>query len=244
MWQREGSVITVKSKQVVGILGCAAAFLAYSIVVISLFDFSNPGVWFPYIMTLVSVAFLAFVVYEVFEKDNRLKSRVFGLPLLQVVIIYTAVQFAVSIILMLLAPVCPVWVAMALSLAILAFSLIDLFMAMSAREEIERIDVDLKSKTAMMDYLRMRSAALVDKCANPEVKALVAGVAEELRYADPISSPQTVLCEEKLNETLTLLERLVKDDPENVVSIAAACTQMSELISERAEWAKLSKRAM
>ena len=234
----------MKSKYVVGLLGCLAAFLAYSIIVMSLFDTSTLGFWFPYLMTLVSVGVLAFVIYEVFAKDNRLKSRVFGLPLLQVGILYTAIQLVVGIILMLLAPVCPPWVAVALSLAILAFSLIDLFLAMTAREEVERVDIDLKSKTAMMDYLRMRSAALVDKCTDPEAKRLVAGVAEELRYADPISSPQTVLCEERLNETLTLLERLVSEESENVVSIAAACTQISELISERAEWAKLSKRAM
>lgn len=234
----------MKSKYVVGLLGCLAAFLAYSTIVMSLFDTSTLGFWFPYLMTLVSVGVLAFVIYEVFAKDNRLKSRVFGLPLLQVGILYTAIQLVVGIILMLLAPVCPPWVAVALSLAILAFTLIDLFLAMTAREEVERVDIDLKSKTAMMDYLRMRSAALVDKCSNPQVKALVAGVAEELRYADPISSSQTVLCEQKLDETLALLERLVKDDPDNVVSIAAVCKQMSELISERAEWAKLSKRDM
>ena len=234
-------MITVKNKQVVGILGCIAAFLAYSVVVINVFDFSNPGVWFPYIMTLVSVAFLAFVVYEVFAKDNRLKSRVFGLPLLQVGIIYTAIQFAAGIILMLLAPICPAWVAIAISLAILAFSLIDLFLAMSAREEIERIDVKLKTETTMIDYLRMRASTLVTKCRNPQVKELVNGVAEELRYSDPVSSPQTVLSERKIEETMNLLERLVVEEPDNVVSIAAVCKQLSELIVERNEWCKLAK---
>lgn len=237
-------MIHVKNRHLVGILGCAGIFLVYSITVMNLFDTSSAGFWIPYIATLISFVVLAYVMFEVFGRDNKLKSRIFGLPLLQVGLIFTAIQVVVGIILMILAPVCPTWVAIVIPLAILSISLIDLFMAMTARETIEQVDMKLEAQTAMIDYLRLRANALVGKCKNADTRALVSRVADELKYADPVSSSQTVLSEEKLSDAMGLLEQLIGNGPEDTVAIAAVCTQMSELLSERAEWAKLSKRNM
>ena len=234
----------MKNRYLVGLLGCVGVFLVYSITVINLFDTSSGSFWIPYLGTLVSFGILAYVMYEVFGRDNKLKSRVFGLPLLQVGIIFAAIQLVVGIILMMLAKVCPTWVSVVIPLAIISISLIDLFMAMTARETIEQVDVELEAKTAMIDYLRMRCNALVGKCKSIEARTLVARVAERLKYADPVSGDQTVLVEEKLSDTLGLLEQLVAAETQDTVAIAAVCTQMNELLDERAEWCKLSKRSM
>ena len=90
-----------------------------------------------------------------------------------------------------------------------------------------------------MKALYASVSALADRCAEPDAKKVVASLADELRYSDPISSEATAGAEQSLRATLVELQNAVTSgDAETVKQLAAS---MRATLKERNTLAKQGK---
>jgi len=196
------------------------------------------GFWSGYGFSMLAILLSAAVSFYAFDREG-LKSKFYGVPLISVAWLYLVIQVIVGLVEMGLdfIPI-PFQYGIALNTILLGACLIGLFTVEASKEEIERIDAQVKEKVFYIKSLQADVEILIGK-ASDDMKKMLKDLAETIRYSDPMSSPQLAAIENKIEAKAAGLTEAVDRADGN--AIKALCDELQQLFAERNRKCKVLK---
>lgn len=171
--------------------------------------------WLEFVFSIIAVCAGCGVSFYALKNDG-LKSKVYGFPMLNIGIGYTVVQLIFGFIIAVVGffTAVPIWIPIVASILILAICAIGFIGADNARDiivEQEKRDV---IATKAMKTFRLDVQYIVDSCNDAELKKRVEQLADKFKYSDPVSSDELSDIEENLRLEVKNLAVLVNTDRE------------------------------
>jgi len=196
------------------------------------------GFWTGYGFSMLAILLSAAVSFYAFDREG-LKSKFYGVPLISVTWLYLVIQVIVGLIEMGLdfIPI-PFQYGIALNTILLGACLIGLITVEAGKEEIERIDAQVKEKVFYIKSLQADVENLTGR-ASDDMKKMLKDLAETIRYSDPMSSPQLAVIENKIEAKAAGLTEAVGNA--NGDAIKALCDELQQLFAERNRKCKVLK---
>ena len=197
--------------------------------------------WISFAFTIISIAASLFICRIAFKDDKPLASRVYGVPVFRVGVIYAVVQFTVGLIVCIVSAfvTVPAWIPLMIGVIFLAACIIGVIATDNTRDVVEKLDKDVRETTKRVTYFRLDIDSIADSCKEPEVKDELRKLGEAFRYSDPVSSEFTADSEEKICEELEALKQLVKEGDAAAVKEKIVCVK--DLLAERNRICKANK---
>lgn len=195
--------------------------------------------WLAYVFGALSIAVQLFVMYSAFNMGKDVKSKYYGFPVAKVGVFYVALQIVVSLVLMALSAVCPVWVAVLVCVLLLCVSAIGFITVDAVRDEVVKQDNTQHVEVKTIKSIELAAKALVSLSDDADIKKSVTKLADALKYSDPVSSPATQDLEEQIKTGISQLKELVKSG--DIQEVSSIVKKLCELVNERNEYIKESK---
>jgi hypothetical protein len=220
----------------------AAVFILLAVfnVVVFIIPFNKGGgFWTGYGFSMLAMLLAAAVSFYAFDREG-LKSKFYGVPLISVVWRYLVIQVIAGLVEMGLdfIPI-PFQFGIALNTVLVGACLIGLITVEAAKDEIERIDAQIKEKVFFIKSLHVDVEGLAAR-ASVDMKKTLKDLAETIRYSDPMSSPQLAAIENKIEARAAVLaEALDNNDGD---AIKALCGEVQQLFAERNRKCKILKQ--
>lgn len=172
-----------------GYLILGILFVVVSVVAFALPTEKATAFWIAYAFT--AVAFVAQIpIWKAnLGRDDTLKSKFLGLPVLHISIVYLLVQLAVLVV-FLFVPTLPTWSAVVVCVVIAGAAAVCMIAADAGRSEIERVEAKVQGKAFYIKSLQADVELLADREADPEVKIALTQLEEKIRFSDPMSHSQ------------------------------------------------------
>ena len=228
-----------KNKSIIAVYGMLAFIYLIAFVIIPFPK--NAASWISLVFTLVSFVLSLGVSLYIFGKDDEMTSKFYGFPIFKIAYMYPLVQFAVGVVICLIAAfvAVPYWVALILSLVILGASAIGVIATDNARDIVEATEAESERVTKATKMFNLNIASVLDLCTEPSVKIELEKLAESFRFSDPVSSDATEDIENTIMEKLENLKISISssDSDENIAKI----TELKNLLAERNRICKVSK---
>ena len=204
-------------------------FVVYNVLVFVIPFSRGDGFWVGYGFSMVAMALTATVCFYVFRHEG-LRSKVYGVPLIFVAWYYFVIQLIIGLLEM-FSSVVPFQYGIAVNTVLLGACLIGLIVVDVSKDEIECIDEKVKEKVFYIKSLQIDVVGLVDKASDESMKNVLKELAETIRYSDPMSSPQVVAIENKIEAKVAVLaETVTKADTD---AVKALCNELQQLFAER-----------
>ncbi len=218
----------------------ALIVLAIYHLVVFLIPFAKtPVFWISYGFSLAAFAVAAMSIYIAFCKNPDARSKFYGFPIARIGLIYGATQLVVSLVFMALGCWTPWWVAVLVYVIGLGAALLGLISVEAVVEHIQSQDMQQKKDVALMHSLQSKVNLMAAQCADPDAAAAVKALAEELRYADPVSCVALAQIEADLAAAVDELQAAVVDG--DAAAIRQLCSGARALLGERNRLCKLNK---
>ena len=228
-----------KVQSVIAVYGIVALIYILAFLIIP-FDKNGASV-IAFVFTLISLAVSLKAVTYVFGKDDSLKSKFYGFPVIKIAYMYPLVQGAFSVLIWILAAVFDVsyWIALLPSLVIMGTAAIALVAIDNARDFVQKEDEKTENILKTSKLFHLNAQTLVDVCTETNVKAELKKLQEAIRFSDPVSCGQTEQIEQIILEKLENLKINLHSASaeENIASIIA----IRNLLSERNALCKMYK---
>ena len=194
--------------------------------------------WLSHVFTLLAFVLAAVSVWKGLLAPTGVKSKFYGFPIVRIGIVHLAAQTILGLVLSALASWVPWRLAVLVYVIGLGAAAVGLIGADAVVEEIGRQDNVLKKDVAIMQGLQFKVNALLSQCDDKSALSALRGLADELRYSDPVTSG-TEESEAELAALTDELQKAVADgDWENTVRL---CRRASKLLAERNRLCKLCK---
>jgi len=219
-----------------------AAFIIIAIfnVIVFVIPFNKGGgFWTGYGFSMLAMLLTAAVAFYAFSREG-LKSKVYGVPLISVVWSYFIIQLIIGLVEMVLdfIPI-PFQYEIAVNTILLGACLLGLITVEAAKDEIERIDTQVKEKVFYIKSLQADVEGLVGRVSDDSLKKMLKELVETIRYSDPMSSPQLAAIENKIEaRAAALTEAVEKLDGD---AVKALCNELQQLFAERNRKCKILK---
>lgn len=229
-----------KNKSAIAIFGIAAFvyILCFTIIPFP----KNTASWISFAFTLISfVAGLAIFAYA-FKDAESLVSKFYGFPIFRIGYLYIAAQFIVGLLICIVAAfvAVPYWVALLLSIILLAAACIGVIATDNTRDIIETIESETDKATESVKKFNLDIQSIVDLCTDETVKEKLEELAEKIKYSDPVSSVATQDTECVLFEEMDVLRNLVEDN--DIDRIMPQIKRVTNLVNERNRICKANKK--
>lgn len=229
-----------KNKSIIAVYGILAFIYLIAFVIIPFPK--NAASWISFVFTLVSFVLSLGVSLYIFGKDDEMTSKFYGFPIFKIAYMYPLVQFAVGLLICIIAAfvAVPYWVALILSLIILGVSAIGVIATDNARDIVEENEAEIERVTKATKLFNLNVSSVLDLCTEPSVKKELEKLAESFRFSDPVSSDATEDIESNIMEKLENLKLGISSSSadENIAKIA----ELKNLLAERNRICKMSKR--
>ncbi|MBP5444777.1 MAG: hypothetical protein J6Y28_01265 [Acholeplasmatales bacterium] len=194
-----------------------------------------------YIFLLVSLLCQGYVAFLVFKKSSSLKSKIYGIPVIRVSMIYLMIQFISTFaIIAANAFVCvPVWIPVCINIVILGFAAIGILLTSAVKDFIESVEKEEKQRTAFLNNFKIEVESLSNKTSDEALNKDIYKFIEKVKYSDPMSSDKLVDIENEINvKYMELKELVLNDDIENAKK---ALVEINDLMDKRNRICKLEK---
>ena len=218
---------------VIGIL-----FVLFNVIAFAVPFVKSSVYWVAYMFGVIAILVQIPVMKIAFGNANNVRSRFYGFPVARIGVIYSVVQVALSLLFMGISGLVPIWIPIVLFIFILGLSSIGLIATDATRDEIEKQDKEIVKDVTFMRNIQSKMNTLVSQCKDEEVKKVVANLAEEIKYSDPVSSESIRDIERELNYSIEDLQRAIVDNDENAVEL---CQKATDILIERNRLCKLNK---
>lgn len=197
--------------------------------------------WISFAFTIISIICSWFIFMVAFNAKQEIVSKVYGYPIFKVGAIYVIVQFFVGIIICAIASFTnvPYWIALLLSLIMLAAASIGVILTDNTRDWVEKADEIGKEEIKNITNFRIDISGIVDICENQTIKSKLEELNDEFCYSDPVSSTYTKEIEEKINNLLQDLKRTIEDNDADNASLLIK--KVSNALTERNRICKARK---
>lgn len=217
--------------------GIAYAVLSIAFVLVSVIAFVVPmdktaTFWIAYVFTVGAFASQIVIWNFAFKGADSLKSKFLGIPLISVGITYLIVQIIAFAIFMAL-PLTASWIAIVVCVLILGVSAICLIGTETSKEEINRVEDNIKKKVFYIKSMQVDIEMLASAETDADIKIALKRLAEKIRFSDPMSN-------EALSDLETEIAAKIKElkTTDNKAEIIIV---IDSLVSERNKKAKLLK---
>ena len=131
-------------------------------------------------------------------KEETLKSKFLGFPVLYIAIVYAIIQMAAFAV-FLFVPAFPAWSAIVVCPVIAGVSAICMITADVGRDEIKRVEVKVQKKVFYIRELQTEVELLAAAETDVDIKTALAQLAEKIRFSDPMSNEQLADLENKIS---------------------------------------------
>ena len=183
--------------KVLGYVVLGTLFALLSLVVFLIPTIKTATFWVTYIFTII--AFVAQIgIWKIaFEKENTLKSKFLGIPIIHVGIVYLAIQI-IALLVFTGFSAMPFWITIIVCVFILGTSVILMISGEIAKDEIEKTEEKVKKKVLYIKELQVEVKLIAEKESDDNIKAELLKLAEKIRFSDPMSNEKLVDLETKI----------------------------------------------
>ena len=191
---------STKGYVILGILFALISIIAFVVPTMKTATF-----WIAYVFTTIAIVAQIVIWKNAFGKEDTLKSKFLGLPVIHVGIVYLVVQI-VAFAVFVAVPVLPIWSAIVACAAILGFFVIFMIAGEAGRGEIERVEAKVQEKAFFIKELQADVELLIDQETNTEIRASLQQLAEKIRFSDPMSNAELADIESAITSKITELK--------------------------------------
>lgn len=202
---------STKGYWILGIL-----FLLVSIIAFVIPTVKTTVFWIAYVFTAIAFAAQIVIWKVAFGKEDILKSKFLGFPIVHVGIVYLIIQIIAFAVFMLV-PSLHTWSAIVVCSCITGISAVCMIAADTGTCEIERVEAKVQQKVFYIKSLQVDVEMLADVESENDTKTALKKLAEKIRFSDPMSNVE--------------LSSLEKEITTKVESLKTA-TNKTEIISE------------
>ncbi len=219
----------------------AAIFLAvYHLVIFILPFVHNSMFWLSYGFTWVAFAVAIVACIIAFRSTTDIDSKFFGYPIAKVGVCYLMIQLVASLIFMALSPYIPAIVGVT-GYSVLFFGAISgLIVKDTVRDHIRNQDLNLREDVMVMRTAQSKLNQMASQCPDREVAIVIKKLSEEVRFSDPVSSPELVEIEKELTVSIDDLQQALVDG--DFASVNTLCNRTNQILLERNRICKLKKK--
>ena len=218
---------STKGYVILGILFALVSIIAFAVPTSKTTTF-----WIAYVFTAAAFAAQIVIWKTSLGKDETLKSKFLGFPVVHIGIVYAVIQ-VIAFAVFMFVPTLPAWSAIVACSVIAGASAVCMISADTGRNEIERVEAKVQKKVF---YIRERQAdieLLADNESDAAVKTALTQLAEKIRFSDPMSNEQLADLENKISTKVAELKTV-----SNKVEII---TELNSLLDERNKKCKILK---
>lgn len=207
------------------------------LVVVSVIAFSVPvqkttAFWIAYAFTTIAILAQIIIWNVAFGREDTLKRKFLGFPVLHIGIVYLIVQLAAFAI-YLFNPTLPTWSAVVICVVLVGIFFVCIISADAGRGEIERVEGKVQKKTCYIRSLQADVELLANAEPDAEAKAELLKLAEKIRYSAPTSYEQLTDLENKISTKVAELK--------TASSKLEIITELNLLLNERNKKCKVLK---
>lgn len=215
------------------------ALIAYNVIAFALPFNMGAAFWISYVFSMVAILVQLPIMRIAFKNGTSVRSKFYGFPIARIGVTYAIIQIILSIVVMALGSILPVWIPIVLYVLILCISAAGFIAADAMRDEVVRQDVKLENNVSFMRALQSKANFIVSQCSDDEVKRAVKAYADSLRYSDPVSNDALAEIENELSIYTDELQKAVMDEDDS--SVISLCKKTEALLAERNRLCKLNK---
>ena len=189
-----------KGYAILGIL-----FALVSLIVFVVPTAKTAAFWIAYAFTAAAFAAQIGIWKAALGKEDELKSKFLGFPILHIGIVYAALQL-ITLAVFMFAPTLPAWSAIVISASIAGISAVCMISADVGRREIGQVEAKARKRVFQIRELQADVEQLAGNEADAEIKAALTQLAEKLRFSDPMSHEQLTGLEAQITEKVSALK--------------------------------------
>lgn len=217
------------------VISLAVVLVLYLLVVFLIPFVQTPTFWISFVFTLASFGIAAAAICIAFLRSEETKSRFYGFPIARIGLIYGGAQLVVGLVCMALGCWIPWWTAVLVYALGMGAAILGLISTEAVVDHIQSQDAQQKKVVTVLRGLQSKVNLMALTCSEPALKQL----AEELRFADPVSSEALVEIEVELAGAVDALQEAVVDG--DTEAILSQCNRATTLLHERNRQCKLNK---
>ncbi len=217
---------STKGYVILGILFALISIIAFAVPTVKTATF-----WIAYVFTAAAFA-AQIIIWRTALGKETLKSKFLGFPVVHIGIVYTVIQ-VIAFAVFMFVPTLPTWSAIVVCSVIAGISAVCMISADAGRNEIERVEAEVKKKVFYIRELQADIELLADNETNADVKKALTQLAEKIRFSDPMNNEQLADLEDKIS---TKIEEL-----KTTSSQLEIITELNSLLDERNKKCKIAK---
>lgn len=218
---------STKGYVILGVLFALVSIIAFAVPTVKTSTF-----WIVYVFTAAAFAAQIGIWKTALGKEETLKSKFLGFPVVHIGIVYAILQVTVFAIFMFV-PTLPAWSAIVVCSVIAGVSAVCMIPADAGRNEIERVEAKVQKKVFYIRELQSDIELLAGNESNADVKTALTQLAEKIRFSDPMSNEQLADLENKISAKVMELKTAT-----NTMEII---TELNSLLDERNKKCKILK---
>jgi hypothetical protein len=222
----------MKKNSKLGYAVLCIVFVLFNVIAFAIPTAKTETFWVAYASSVVAFTSQIGIWKVALGKEDTLKSKFLGFPVVHIGIVYLIVQTVVFAVFMAV-PTLPVWSAIVVCALVLGISAICMISAEAGRSEIGRIEAQVKQKVFYIKSLQVDVELLANSESNGATKEALQKLAEKIRFSDPMSLPHLEAIEKEIADKTNTLK--VTADKLAVVS------EIDALLSERNAKIKILK---
>ena len=213
------------------------AILSILFVLVSVIAFAVPSAkttafWLSYGFTVLAFAAQIAIWKAAFGRNESLKSKFLGFPIVHIGIVYLVVQI-IAFIVFLSIPTLPIWSAVIACAVIAGVSAACMIASDVGRSEIERVSAKVREKTFYIKQLQADVELLASTETDTVIKSALTQLAEKIRYSDPMSNEQIADIEDRI--TVKVADLKSSTDKAKIIN------ELNSLLNERNRKIKILK---
>ena len=218
---------STKGYVILGILFALVCIVAFAVPTVKTSTF-----WIAYVFTVAAFAAQIGIWKTALGKEETLKSKFLGFPVVHIGIVYAAIQ-VIAFAVFMFVPTLPAWSAIVVCSVIASVSAVCMISADAGRNEIERVEAKVQKNVFYIRELQADIELLADNESDAAVKTALTQLAEKIRYSDPMSNEQLADLENKISTKVAELK--------TASSKLEIITELNSLLDERNKKCKILK---
>ena len=194
-----------------------------------------------FVGVIIALLVQGYAGWLMFKKSSSLKSKIYGIPVIRVSIMYLIMQFVASVLIIVINAFVyvPVFVPVVIFVVLLGFAAIGILITSAAKGIIEGIEKEEKRRTAFINNFKIEVESLEGKSSDEAINKDIHKFVEKVKYSDPMSADALVDVENEINAKYLELKDLVLND--NIEETKKALVEINDLMDKRNKICKLEK---
>lgn len=188
----------------------------------------------------IVVALLVQVCVNHMLDSKQLTGRVFNLPIYEIGYKYLFVQLVVSIFIVLLSKIIPVWFVLFVEAIIIAAYSIVFIMAKNTKDAIEKMEYTHQKQSSFIRSMTEYVGAMKKMVRHEALKNSLQNLEEDFRFSDPVSCEELSEIEREITQVFQELQNMIT--VQNFTMAIELCDGIKDLLVKRNALCKMYKK--